>query len=187
MDADGEGAHKPMGRYMFNHIKIGAHDSLVPKLEAANYHIIRSPNETDTDTVLVRFPMKYDDVNFEVVNGVEVNVESAVKQLDRYKMLMDNYVDHNCSVTVSYDEAEVPAIVEWIDHNWDSYVGVSFMPRIDPTVTAKDLGYDYLPQEVVTKARYDLYVKDLLPVDIDSDTGMEMIDEECESGFCPVR
>lgn len=187
MDSDGEGAHKPMGRYMFNNVKIGAHDSLIPKLKKANYKVFKSPSKTDTDTMMVRFPVKYDDVNFEVVDGVEVNLESAIKQLDRYKMLMDNYVDHNCSITISYDKKEIPDIINWIELNWDSYVGVSFMPRIDPTVTAEQLGYDYLPQEVVTKARYDQYVNGLKPVDIDSDTGMDMIDEECESGFCPVR
>jgi len=187
MDSDGEGAHKPMGRYMFNNVKIGSHDPLVPKLRDANYRVFPSPNPTDTDTEIVSFPVKYDNANFDVVDGVEVNIESAVKQLDRYKMLMDNYVDHNCSITVSYDEKEIPEIINWIETNWESYVGVSFMPRIDPTMTAEDVGYAYLPQEVVSRETYEAYTSTLLPVDIDRDTGLEMVDEDCENGFCPVR
>jgi len=187
MDADGEGAHKPMGRYIFNHVKLGSHDPLVPKLRKAGYHVFESPNPTDTDTLIVAFPVSYDNANFDVVDGMEVNIESAVKQLERYRMLMNSYVDHNCSITVSYSEDEIPAIIDWIECNWDSYVGVSFMPRIDPTMTAEDVGYAYLPQQVVTKEVYDEYVGKLLPIDIDRDTGLELIDEECVGGVCPVR
>jgi ribonucleoside-triphosphate reductase len=187
MDADGEGAHKPMGRYMWNHVKIGSHDPLIPKLEAAGYHIFESPNPTDTDTLICRFPVKNDAANFQIKNGMEVNLESATKQLDRYKMLMDNYVDHNCSITVSYDQSEIPSIVDWIDRNWDSYVGVSFMPRIDPTMSAEDVGYAYLPQQAVRREEFEAYSESLKPVDIDRDTGLDMVDEDCENGVCPVR
>jgi len=187
MDSDGEGAHKSMGRYMWNHIKIGSHDPLIPKLEASGYHIFESPNPTDTDTLIVRFPVQNDSANFDVVNGMEVNTESAVKQLNRYKMLMSNYVDHNCSITVSYDQKEIPAMVDWIDKNWDTYVGVSFMPRIDPTMTAEDVGYAYLPQQAVTKDVFEEYTNRLQPVNIDDDTGFDLVDEDCENGVCPVR
>lgn len=182
-----EGAHKPSGRYVFNNVKFSSHDPLVKKLKKAGYKTFTSPNPTDVDTTIITLPTAYDTVKFDVVDGKEVNVESAISQLDRYKMLMQNYVDHNCSITVSYLPEEVPSIVDWIDRNWDSYVGVSFLPRIDPTKTAEDLGYPYLPQEVVTKERYLNYVKELKPINIDEDTGTELIDQECELGACPVR
>jgi hypothetical protein len=38
----------------------------------------------------------------------------------------------------------VPAIVDWLLRNWESYVGVSFIYRNDPTKTAADLGLDML-------------------------------------------
>jgi ribonucleoside-triphosphate reductase len=80
---------------------------------------------------------------------------------------------------------EVPAIVDWLMHNWDYYVGVSFLPRMDPTKTAADLGYPYLPQEVVTREVYDAYVKRLRPFDVD---GGDMLEEpDCATGACPVR
>jgi ribonucleoside-triphosphate reductase len=126
-------------------------------------------------------------VPFETVNGVEVNLESALAQLERYKMLMDNYVDQNCSITVSYSPDEIPGIAKWIVDNWHSYVGVSFLLRADPTKTAADLGYPYLPQEVVDKDTYDSYVSTLGVLD-DDQKGGDMLDtEECVGGVCPIR
>ena len=92
------------------------------------------------------------------------------------------------SVTISYDPEEVPEIIEWILANWDTYVGVSFIYRNDPTKTAEDLGYAYLPQEVVTKETYDAYVATLGDVNLDgTNTFDELTDEECATGACPIR
>lgn len=181
-----EGVHKPLGKYIFNNVKFGIHDPLVEQLRAANYNVFTA--EGVDDAVLVTLPVSYEDVVFDIVDGVEVNLESAVSQLERYKMLMDNYVDHNCSVTISYSPEEVPAIVEWLYDNWDDYVGVSFIYRNDPTKTAADLGYTYLPQEVTTKERYTEYVKKLLPLDLDAANTLEEFEQEaCATGACPIR
>jgi ribonucleoside-triphosphate reductase len=99
---------------------------------------------------------------------------------------MDNYVEHNCSITVSYDKAEVPGIIDWILDNWDTYVGVSFLFRNDPTKTAADLGYAYLPQEVVTEETYRAYADQLKPLKL-VDSLEELQDDECSTGACPIR
>ena len=185
-----EGAHKPLGKYIFNNVRFSKNDPLVTLLSNAGYHIFDDPYASDG--VLVRLPVAYEDVEFDVVERgdtqVEVNLESAVSQLDRYKLLMDNYVDHNCSITVSYSPDEVPAIVDWLFENWDTYVGVSFILRNDPSKTAEDLGYPYLPQEVVTKEVYDEYVRNLKHVDVYADTSeFEVEDEGCATGACPIK
>jgi ribonucleoside-triphosphate reductase len=120
---------------------------------------------------------------------LEVNLETAIDQLERYKMLMESWCDQNVSATISYGVDEVPAIVDWLLDNWSTYVGVSFLFRADPTKTAKDLGYLYLPQEVVTKSVYDQYVANLQPIDLNStaqDLDLELVDE-CAGGACPIR
>ena len=181
-----EGVHKPLGKYIFNNINFSKSDPLVEKLKQSNYKVMDNPY--DDTSVLVTFPVCHDNVDFTEVDGKEVNLESAVDQLDRYKLLMENYVDHNCSVTISYDKKEVPAIIEWLLKNWDIYIGVSFLYRNDPTKSASDLGYPYLPQEVVTKEEHDEYVKQLQPVDINSANSLEELkDDECATGACPVR
>jgi len=72
--------------------------------------------------------------------------------------------------------------------NWDVYVGVSFLFRADPTLTAKDLGYLYLPQEVVTKEVFDEYSANIQPLEIDRANSFDEIQgEECATGACPIR
>jgi ribonucleoside-triphosphate reductase len=62
------------------------------------------------------------------------------------------------------------------------------MYRADPTKTAKDLGYLYLPQEVVTKKEYDNYVERLLPIDLEgANTFEELKEEDCVTGACPIK
>lgn len=185
-----EGVHKPLGKYVFNNVNFGKHDPLVPLCRAAGYKVIDNP--TDPSAVLITFPVKWEDVPFDKVekNGqvLEVNLESAIGQLERYKMLMQNWCQQNVSATISYSVEEVPAIVDWLIENWDNYVGVSFLFRADPTKTAKDLGYLYLPQEVVTKEVYEAYAANIQPIELDKSNDLDApIEDDCTSGACPIR
>lgn len=189
MDAPGEGAHKPLGRYVFNSIVFGRTEPMVDVLKRAGYEV--RPHPTQETMVLIKFPVESAGVVFEDFNGTPVNLEPAVEQLDRYKLLMDNWCDQNVSMTVSYDPAEVPAIIEWLLQHWDSYVGLSWAYRTDPTKTAADYGAAYLPQAVVDKATFDAYVSQLVPVDWDKELGgaveLDMLAEDCATGLCPIR
>lgn len=181
-----EGVHKPLGKYIFNNINFSKHDPLVDLLKKANYHTFENPY--DQTGTIVRFPVCWDNVEFDEVDGKPVNIESAITQLERYRMLMENYVDQNVSITVSYDPSEVDAIIDWLDTYWDSHVATAFLLRNDPTKTAADLGYPYLPQEVVTQEVYESYVSTLLPVSLEN-TGslLEIESQECAGGMCPIR
>jgi len=190
-----EGVHKPLGKYIFNNVRFSRHDPYVEALRQANYRVFDDPSSQDA--VLVTFPVAYENVKFDVVGGVEVNLEPAVAQLARYKVLMENYVDHHCSVTISYSPEEVPEICMWLADNWANYVGVSFLYRTDPTKTAKDLGYLYMPQEVVTKEAYEEYMATLRPLE-GAAVSSKVLEEgaedyevdaggECVGGACPIR
>lgn len=189
-----EGKHKPLGKYIFNNVNFGKYDPLVPLCRSAGYKVVENP--TDPEAVLITFPVKWDDIPFDkvtkTVDGkdvvLEVNLESAITQLERYKLLMDNWCQQNVSATISYSPDEVPQVVDWLLENWNSYVGVSFLFRADPTKSAKDLGYLYLPQEVVTKEVYDAYVVNLQPINLEKANNIDaIIDDECSTGACPVR
>ena len=185
-----EGVHKPLGRYIFNNVNFGKHDPLVPLCRAAGYKVVDNP--MDAEAVLITFPVKWEDVPFDAYEKdgqvLEVNLERAIDQLERYKMLMQNWCQQNVSATISYSPEEVPEIVDWLYNNWDDYVGVSFLFRADPTKTAKDLGYSYLPQQPVTRQEYEAYVANLQSVDLDKSNNIdaELIDE-CATGACPIR
>lgn len=181
-----EGVHKPLGKYIFNNVQFSKHDPVVEKLREANYRVINHP--VDDSGVLVTFPVMWDGVPFDKVDGKEVNIESAIVQLERYKLLQTSWNQQNTSVTISYDPTEVPGIIDWLLDNWDCYVGVSFIYRTDPTKTAKDLGYLYLPQEVVTEHDYHEYVKTLASVDLNNTNSFdEITDAECATGACPIK
>ena len=195
-----EGIHAPLGRYMVNNVIFSRHDPAVAKLIQCGYRTF--DHIDDPQSIVVSFPIDWGNLDVftktkvkrtgydgsEAMVEVEVNLESAVDQLERYKLVMDNYVDHNCSVTISYSPEEIPEIVNWLYENWDSYVGVSWMLRNDPTKTAADLGHPYLPQEVITKVDYDQYVGQLKPFDIGDVGDMATeLDDECAGGACPVR
>lgn len=186
-----EGIHKPLGKYIFNNVNFGKNDPLVPKLVAAGYNVF--PNPTDPEGMLCTFPVKWDDVDFTKVTKedgtvLEINTESALVQLERYKKYQTYWTQQNTSVTISYSPDEVDGIIDWLLGNWDCYVGVSFLYRADPSMSAADLGYLYLPQEVVTKEIHDEYVSRLSGVDL---SGTESFDEletdECQGGVCPVK
>ena len=180
-----EGVHKPLGKYVLNNVVFSKFDLVVPKLRAAGYRVFEHP--FDKESVLATFPVSWETVQFDKVGGVEVNLESAVDQLERYKMLMQTWCQQNVSATISYDASEVPVIIQWLHNNWDNYVGVSFLFRNDPTKTAADLGYLYLPQEVVTKTVFDEYIARIVPFELDETTVSDILEDDCSSGSCPVR
>jgi len=190
-----EGIHMPLGKYLFNNVTFSKHDPLIDRFKTAGYSVIEKPFEPES--VLVKFPVKYENIPFErktvtrkngKVEEVEVNDDSAVSQLEWYRLLQETWCEQNVSNTISYDPSEVPEIIDWFLKSWESYVGVSFIFRNDPTKNAEDLGYAYLPQEVVTKEDYESYCSMLSEIDYD---GIELRDDEleaeCANGACPVR
>lgn len=185
-----EGVHKPLGRYVFNNVNLSKYDPLVGLCRSSGYRVFNNP--ADPDAVIVTLPVEYKDVQFEHYerdgNKVEVNLETAISQLERYKLYMQHWCQQNVSATIYYAPEEVDGIIDWLLDNWDVYVGVSFLYRSDPTKTAKDLGYLYLPQEVVTKEVYDEYVAGLQPVNLDEANMVDAeLQEDCSTGACPVR
>ena len=188
-----EGVHKPLGKYIINTINFGINDPMLPRLKEANYRMKPNPNQP-TESVIVEFPVAWTQIEFDketLEDGtvLEINKDSAVSQLERYKKLQVHWCQQNVSNTISYDPSEVPDIIDWLLKNWEHYVGVSFLYREDPTKTAEDLGYQYLPQKVITKEEYEEYVKDLKEVDfggMQDSLDNEMETQECSSGSCPV-
>lgn len=189
-----EGIHKPLGRYIFNWVNYSKKDPLVAKMKKSGYKWINHPSEPEG--ILFCHPIDhgnyFEKVEVERKDGsievLHVNNESAITQLERYKKIQMYYCDQNVSNTISYSPEEKDDIINWLLNNWDIYVGVSFLFRNDPTLNAKDLGFEYLPQEVVTKTAYEEYVAELSEIDFDNTDSFEEIGgEECVGGACPIK
>ena len=173
----------PPGKYIFNNVNFSVNDPMVEKLRTAGYRVF--PNPVDDQNILVTLPVAWHGMRFEKdEKGIFRNNDTATDQLERYKMLMGSYVEQNCSVSISYRADEVGDIVDWLFNNWNSYVGVSFLPVGD----ADEAGYAYLPQEVVSEEEYTEYVNQLQPVNLEQVSGIhELEDDECVSGVCPTK
>jgi ribonucleoside-triphosphate reductase (formate) len=192
-----EGAHRPLGKYVINNVSFSEHNPLIPALIQAGYSV--RPNPVDTTAVLVALPIQpFDDVDYTNVNGIEVDCESIHSQLDRYSLLMREWCDQNVSYTVYWDkEEDLDYAARWVSDHWhtEDFVGLSFLKRPNPFRSAKDLGFPYLPQEVVTKASFLEYQARLKPITITSESAVVLTSEEmetlksegCSGGVCPSR
>jgi ribonucleoside-triphosphate reductase len=171
-----------VSRFELNTIVFDVHDPLVGQLRDAGFMIFDHP--TQPHSVLVEFPIDNGP-------GVVAN-ETAIQQLERYRMLMENWCDYNVSITVSYDEHEIPEIVDWLQRNWDGFVAVSWMRRVDPWMDPASIGQRYLPQRALCEAEFQAKAAGIRPIEWQSfrESGEQFDIEdasECAGGACPVR
>lgn len=188
-----EGIHLPLGRYIFNWIGFSKSDPLVPLLTTHGYEVIDHP--TDPQGCLIKFPVDMPAPGYTQVGDRLINCESAITQLNRYHRWLHNWADHNVSVTIYYDESEIPDIVSWLDSHWDSFISVSWMQRqsvnTPPSEVKRQLGVPYLPQEVVGLTEFTAYSKNLRTLDFSllTDNGIHDLlpSPDCSTGACPIR
>ncbi|MEA3421232.1 MAG: ribonucleoside-triphosphate reductase, adenosylcobalamin-dependent, partial [Acidobacteriota bacterium] len=112
---------------------------------------------------------------------------SAIEQLEIYRSFQKEYTDHNTSITVHVQNHEWEEVEEWLWNNWDEIVAVSF-------VSLDNSFYAQMPYEAITKKEYEKRVKEMLPF-IPSliskyekeETEIDIGDESCSNGVCPIR
>ncbi|MBN2795035.1 MAG: ribonucleoside-triphosphate reductase, adenosylcobalamin-dependent [Clostridia bacterium] len=176
------GVHYSHSPYYIRRVRISADDPLVKVCEELEYPVYPEVGqEWETcSTKVVEFPVK-------APEGRTKYDVTALEQLENYKLFMENYVDHNCSITVHVRNDEWDAVEEWVWENWDEVMAVSFL-------SLDDSFYELLPYEAIDEEEYlkrvesmktfrpsliSKYEKEEVLFDIGS--------EGCESGNCPVR
>jgi ribonucleoside-diphosphate reductase alpha chain/ribonucleoside-triphosphate reductase len=100
---------------------------------------------------------------------------------------MEHYVDHNCSITVHVRNHEWDDVEEWVWNNWDGIVALSFL-------SLEDNFYKLLPYEAIDEEEYSKRVKQMkpfVPTLISKyekkETVIDIGNDGCDSGICPVR
>jgi len=176
------GVHYSHSEYYIRRVRINANDPLVKVCEELEYpiHPEVGQDEKTCTTKVIEFPVKSP-------KGKTKYDISALEQLENYKLFMENYVDHNCSITVHVRDDEWEQVEEWVWKNWDEVVALSFL-------SLDDNFYDLLPYEQIDKKEYEKRVKVMKPF-IPSllnkyekvQTQFDIGDESCDSGVCPVR
>jgi len=176
------GLHYSHSAYYVRRVRISASDPLARVCEELDYPIYPEVGQDpdDPETLVVEFPVKAPEG--EVKGDVD-----AIDQLETYKMFMENYVDHNASITVHVRDDEWEDVEEWLWENWNSVVGISF-------ISYNDNFYDLMPYEEITEEEYNKRVEEMerfnpsLVSKYETEyLERELDDASCESGICPVR
>ena len=176
------GVHYSHSPYFIRRIRISSDDPLVKVCEELDYPVFPEAGQewNNCVTKVVEFPVK-------APQGTTKYDVSAIQQLENYKMFMENYVDHNCSITVHVRDDEWDAVEEWVWENWDDIVALSFL-------SLDDNFYRLLPYESINEEEYEKRVKEMKPF-IPSllskyekeETEFDISTEECATGVCPIR
>jgi hypothetical protein len=111
---------------------------------------------------------------------------SAIEQLEHWKVVKENYTEHNPSITVSVGDDEWIAVADWVYKNWDIVGGLSFLPRSNHV-------YALAPYEEITKDEYEELLERFKNVDYSKLVTYELQDETemkrelaCASGTCEI-
>ncbi len=176
------GVHYSHSSYYIRRIRISSSDPLVKVCEELGYPVYPEVGQ-DKDTCatkVVEFPI-------EAPAGKTKYDVSAIEQLENYKLFMENYVDHNCSITVHVREHEWDDVEEWIWQNWDDVVALSFL-------ALEDNFYQLLPYEAIDEEEYNRrkgemkpFIPSLISKYEEQETNLDISGKGCDNGACPVR
>lgn len=176
------GIHYPHSNYYIRRIRISITDPLYKMIEKQGcYPIYNEIGQTDDNCTIkvIEFPIKAPEGKTKYDIG-------AIQQLELYKLSMENWTDHNTSITVSVRENEWEAVSNWVYNNFEYVVGITFLSLIEET-------YPLLPYECTTKEDYEERLKKIKTIDyellaeFDDDQEHDIIDQECSTGACPIR
>lgn len=176
------GVHYSHSPYYIRRVRISADDPLVKVCEDLGYPVFPEVGQKmeTCSTKVVEFPVK-------APEGTTKYDVSALEQLENYKMFMENYVDHNCSITIHVREHEWDAVEEWVWNNWDDTVALSFL-------SLDDNFYELLPYEAIDEAEFikrkeemQAFRPSLISKYEKEETEFDIGADGCESGACPVR
>ena len=177
------GLHARHAQYYIRRVRIAATDSLFQMLKDQKYPYFPEVGQSisTANTYVVEFPVKTPD------HAITKNDLSALEQLEYWKMVKQNYTEHNPSITVSVGADEWITVANWLYENWDMIGGLSFLPR-------EDFAYVLAPYEEITKERYEEMVAKLPDIDFSQillyekdDSSIDVKKElACASGVCEI-
>lgn len=176
------GVHYSHSPYYIRRIRITATDPLCKVCEELGYPVLPEVGQDPQNpkTKVVEFPAKAPK------GRVKADV-SAIEQLENYKMFMEHYVDHNCSITVHVRENEWDAVEEWVWNNWDDVVALSFL-------SYDDSFYELMPYEEISEEEYLRRKEAMKPFNPSllskyerEETELDLGASDCVNGVCPVR
>ncbi len=174
------GMHPRHSPFYIRRVRISANDPLFQMLKEQKfpYHPEVGQLEDSATTFVLEFPVKSPE------RAVFRNDLTALDQLRHWKMVKENFTEHNPSVTVSVGENEWIQATYWLYDNWNILGGLSFIPRAEHV-------YRLAPYEEIDEEKYQELVEKLPKVDFaqiivyekeDETTGFKEL--ACVGGVC---
>lgn len=176
------GIHPRHSAYYIRRVRISATDSLfkLMKDQGVPYYPEVGQAMDSANTYVLEFPVKAPDAS------TFKDDLTALDQLEYWKMVKENYTEHNPSATISVGEDEWIGVLDWVQRNWEIIGGLSFLPRSEHV-------YRLAPYEEITKERYEDMVKSFPAIDYSRMVVYERTDETeqkkelaCAGGTCEI-
>ncbi len=176
------GMHPRYAPYYIRRVRISATDSLFKMLrdQGVPYFPEVGQNAETADTFVFEFPVK------SPKGSIFRDDQTAIEQLEHWKMVKTYFTEHNPSVTISIGEGEWIPVAEWLYKNWDMIGGLSFLPREKHV-------YQLAPYEEINEKKYKEMIKKFENIDYSKIITYEKQDETdvkkelaCVGGMCEI-
>lgn len=176
------GMHPRHAKHYVRRVRIEGHNPLKKLLQDAGVPCVPEVGQTEetATTWVLEFPIRAP--KHAVVKGDL----RALDQLAYWKMVKEQYCEHNPSVTITVDADEWLPVGAWVYEHWDIVGGLSFLPKSDHV-------YQLAPYEEITKERYEELARNFPLIDFaklvlyetdDTTTGAREL--ACVSGTCEI-
>ena len=170
------GIHPRFARYYVRNVRNDKKDPLSNFLIASGV-----PHEEDrynSSTWVFSFPMRSPD------SAVLATDLGAIDQLEHYKVVRDNYCEHNPSITVYVRDHEWFDVAAWVYKHFDCLGGVSFLPYSDHV-------YQQAPYIPISQEEYEKLNAAMpsIPWDefLEDEDNVERAKElACVAGYCEI-
>ncbi|MBU6427220.1 ribonucleoside-triphosphate reductase [Patescibacteria group bacterium] len=177
------GMHPRHSKYYIRRVRISSHDSLFKMLKDQGVPYFPEVGQTaeSATTFVLEFPVMSP-------NGTTTfkDDQTAMEQLEYWKMVKENFTEHNPSVTISVGDDEWIEVANWVYKNWDIIGGLSFLPREKHV-------YKLAPYEAIDEKTYKEMLKRFEHIDYSKILTYEKMDETevkkelaCAGGVCEI-
>ncbi len=176
------GIHPRHSAYYIRRVRIAATDALFKMLrdQGVPFHAEVGQTLENATTFVLDFPVKAPD------RSTFKNDQTAIDQLEYWKMVKENFTEHNPSTTISIGEDEWIEVANWVYKNWDIVGGLAFLPRDNHI-------YQLAPYETIDEKTYKEILKRFTHIDFSKIVTYEATDElnqkaelACVGGVCTI-
>jgi len=176
------GIHPRHAPFYIRRVRVESHNPLFRMLKdmGVPYHSEVGQDPQAATTFVLEFPVR-------APKGSPCRDDlTAMDQLEYWKIVKENYTEHNPSTTISVGEGEWLKVANWVYENWEIVGGLSFLPRTDHV-------YQLAPYEAISEERYNELVRTFPAIDFaklvlyeQEDTTTSARELACVSGTCEI-